>query len=143
MRQIRRLSDEEAVWYYEQVQSQYVVPTIFPAVWIFADLRLRLLVFMNIKPTYFHQRHQYPANQRRLLDLLVIGSYEGNLGEDYLHKRGIVNDLRYNYLKFLYQSESNKKHEWVKVNSSREKIPIYIWHEDVEEYHRQKDSNNV
>ena len=134
MKKIRKLTGKSAQEYNASLQANNVDPWINPINWILADLRLRLLLLMNIEPKYFHKRHRYPSDQRRLLDFLVIGSYEGDLGKEYLHRRGIVNDLRYRYLKFIYRSEFNQEHDWIKVTSSAEKNQIFIWHEDVDEY---------
>lgn len=143
MKQVRKLTGSKAEEYDALLQAQHVDPWINPINWILADLRLRLLLFMKIEPKYFHQRHRYPPEQRRLLDFLVIGSYEGDLGDDFVHRRGIVNDMRYHYLKLIYRSEFNQKHEWFRVTSNAEKNQIFVWHEDIEEYHRQKDSDDL
>ena len=137
MKKIRKLTGESAKAYYAQQQSENVDPWINPINYVLAELRARALEFMRLDLNYFHSRHRYISSERRLLDNIFIRRYEGYLNKEALPS-GVVNNLRYRYLKFIYRSEINKKYEWIRVTSQSERSPAFVWHEDVDEYHKQR-----
>jgi hypothetical protein len=92
--------------------------------------------YMKFDLKYVHQRHRYPAKHRRVLDLFVISAYEDDIDMS-LQQKGLLTHLRYKYLKHIYRSELNIKHEWVRVTDSTKKNQIYVWHEDIDNYHNQ------
>lgn len=138
MKKIRKLTGEAAKQHDAKLKEGYVYPWINPINWVLADLRLRVMLIADIKPRYIHRRHRYAAEERRLLDYVMIGSYEGDFGEDSMLGKGKINDIRYKYLQFIYRSEFNRKHEWMRVTSNTKKDQVFVWHEDVERYYEQK-----
>lgn len=137
MKIIKKLTGKSAKAYYAQQQSENVDPWINPINYVLAELRAKALEFMRLDLNYFHIRHRYISSERRLLDNMYICRYEGYPNKE-AQTSGAINNLRYRYLKFIYRSEINKKYEWIRVTSHAEKSPVFVWHEDIDEYHKQR-----
>lgn len=137
MKDIRQLTGKEALKYKKASESSEVMPSINPIIYVLAETRVRIIEKLNKEPSYFYQRHRYPNKDRRLLDQMFIYSIENDDNVS-ANKHRLINQLRYRYLKFIYRSEANLKIEWIRVTSHADKNLIYVWHEDVDEYHEQQ-----
>ncbi len=140
MKKIRKLTGKKAQEYHDKLESQNVLIKINVFSLLLAELRARFMEYMKFDLKYFHQRHRYSPEHRRVLDLFVISAHDKEM-DVRLNQTGMIMDLRIKYLKYLYRKELNQKHKWIRVTASSETDQIYVWHEDVEEYHKQLNVN--
>lgn len=131
---IRQLKGQDALRHKEFLQSLEYWPKIGPIVYLMFEIRRRIAIFLDLKLNYFYERHLYSPQDRRLLDNFYIAVTTEGINDGIVSSINIIRIIRFKYLSYLHRKELKFVHEWIRVTSSKEDPPVFVWHEDIEKY---------
>jgi len=108
----------------------------------FLDIRLYIVRLIGLPKDYFHERHRYDSESRRLLDNFALTNYELKMKHTPDAYYSPLRKILYKYIKFRYRKEGERFNYWMRI-TSHAKRGVYIWHEDIEKYNEQHDIHKM